>query len=80
MRHSEFSTQERVSPLTVMEEPCVENDQISISISHGLEWNTDFVNDFNRKMVQRCQRFVVAESKEVLEACVSDDSRPLCSG
>ena len=80
MRHSEFSTQERVSPLTVLEEPCVENDQNSISISHGLEWNTDFVNDFNRKMVQRGQRFVVAESKEVLEACVSDDSRPLCSG
>ena len=77
MRHSKIRTEEGMSPLTVLEEPCVENDQISPS--HGPEWTTDVVNEFNWKMVQLCDRLVVGESKRVLEACVSDDSRPTCS-
>ena len=76
MRHSIFRTEEGMPPLAVLEDPCVENDRISLS--HGSEWSTDVVNEFNWKMVQLCNRLVVGESRRVLEACVSDDSRPSC--
>lgn len=77
MRHPEIRTEPGMSPLTVLQEPCVENDQISLT--HGGMWNTDVVNNFNWKMVQLCDRFVVAESEEVLQACALEGSRPLYS-
>ena len=77
LRHSEYRTKSDMSPLTVLPEPSVE-DRL-ISIAHGEVWNTNKVNIFNWQMVQLCDRFVVAESKEVLEACISYDSRWLHS-
>ena len=77
MRHSKIRTEEGLSPLTVLEEPCVENDQISLT--RGPEWSVDAVNEFNWKMVQLCDRLVVGESERVLESCVLDDSWPTCS-
>ena len=64
IRHPEFRSESDMSPLTVLQEPSVEDGQISIT--HGAMWNTDYVNNFNWKMVQLCDRIVVAERKEVL--------------
>ena len=77
IRHSEFRTESDVSLVTVLQEPSVEDGQISVT--HGAMWNTDVVDNFNWKMVQLCDRFIVAESKEVLEACASDGSCALYS-
>ena len=72
LRHSAFLSESNMSPLTVLPEPSLEDEQISVT--HGATWNTGMVNNFNWKMVQLCGRLVVAESKEVLEACASDGS------
>ena len=72
LRHSEFRRESDMSPLTVLQEPSVEDEKISVT--NGATWNTSMVNNFNWKMVQLCDRLAVAESKEVLEACASDGS------
>ena len=77
LRHSEYRTKSKMSPVTVLPEPSVKDGRISIT--HGEVWNPDKVNTFNWQMLQLCDRFVVAASKEVLEACISYDSRWLYS-
>ena len=77
LRHSEYQIGSDMSPLTVLPEPSVKDGWISIA--SGTVWNTDRVNTFNWQMLLLCDRFVVAESKEVLEACISYDSRWLYS-
>ena len=72
LRHSEFRRESDMSPLTVLQEPSLEDEKISVT--NGATWNTNIVNNFNWKMVQLCGRLVVAESKEVLEACASAGS------
>lgn len=75
MRHPEFRTDADISPLAVFPEPLVEDGQLSIT--HGVVWSKDVVNNFNWTMVQLSDRLVVGESKGVLDACTSDRSRPL---
>lgn len=77
LRHSEYLTRSDMSPLAVLPEPSVKDGWISIA--SGRVWNTDKVNTFNWQMLQLCDRFVVAESREVLEACISYDNRWLYS-
>lgn len=77
LRHSGYRTKSEMSPLTVLPEPSVKDGWISIA--HGEVWNTDKVNLFNWQMLQLSDRFVVAESREVLEACISYDNRWLYS-
>ena len=77
LRHSEYQIGSEMSPLTVLPEPSVKDGWISIAF--GTVWNTNRVNTFNWQMLLLCDRFVVAESKEVLEACISYDSRWLYS-
>ena len=77
LRHSEYRTKSDMSPLTVLPEPSVKDRWIPIA--SGKVWNTNVVNTFNWQMLQLCDRFIVAESKEVLEACISYDSRWLHS-
>ena len=77
LRHSRYRTESEMSPLTVLPEPSVKDGEISIA--HGEVWNTDKVNLFNWQMLQLSDRFVVAESREVLEACISYDNRWLYS-
>lgn len=77
LRHSEYRIGSEMSPLTVLPEPSVKDGWISIA--SGRVWKKDKVNTFNWQMVQLCDRLVVAESKEVLEACISYDSRWLYS-
>lgn len=77
LRHSEYRKGSDMSPLTVLSEPSVKNR--GISIAHGEAWNTNKVNLFNWQMLQLSDRFVVAESREVLEACISYDNRWLYS-
>ena len=59
-----------MSRLTVLQEPTDEDGKISIT--HGTMWNTEVVNNFNWKLLRLCDRFVVAESRMVLSACVSN--------
>ena len=72
MRHPEFRTDPDASALAVLPEPPVEDGHISIT--HGTVWTANVVNNFNWKMVQLSDRLVIAESKEVLEACTSKRS------
>ena len=73
MRHTEYRTNENISPLEVLPEPRVEDGQISIT--HGTIWTADVVNNFNWKMLQLSNQLVVGESRNVLQACISS-SRP----
>ena len=70
LRHSQFRRESDTSPLTVLQESSLEDGQVSVM--NGATWNTRMVNNHNWKMVQLSGRLVVAQSKEVLEACVSD--------
>ena len=75
MRYPEYRTDSDISPLTVFPEPPVEDGQLSVT--HGVVWSKDVVNNFNWKMVQLSDRLIVGESKGVMDACTSDRSRPL---
>jgi hypothetical protein len=70
MRHPEYREQESVSPLDVLPQPKVEDGVISVT--HGAVWTKEVVNNFNWKMVQLSRHLVVAESKEVVESCVTE--------
>ena len=71
LRHSEYRTKSHMSPLTVLSEPSGKDRWTPIA--SGRAWNTDKVSFFNWQMLQLSDRFVVAESREVLEACISND-------
>lgn len=66
LRHPRCRSRES-TPLTVLDVPPVEDGQISIT--HGGVWDADVVNNFNWKMLQLSGQLIVAESKEVLQAC-----------
>ena len=70
MRHPEIRMDQDIPRLAVLPEPPPEDGKLSIT--HGKVWSTKVVNNFNWKMVQLSDRLVVAESKEVLEACNSN--------
>lgn len=65
MRHYEGPT----DPLAVLPEPSNENRPLSIT--RGEVWNRELVDNFNWKMAQLSDEFVVARSKEILEACAT---------
>jgi hypothetical protein len=69
MRHNEYREQESISALHVLPQPKVEDGHISITF--GTVWTKDVVDNFNWKMVQLSSQLVVAESRAVLEACVT---------
>lgn len=75
MRHREYAGDTDISPLTILPEPPVEDGHISIT--HGVVWSKDVVDNFNWKMMRLSDRLVVAESKEILDACIADGSDPL---
>jgi hypothetical protein len=65
MRHPEG----RVDPLAVLPDP--PSKDRPRSIESGRVWSREVVDNFNWKMVKLSDRLVVAESKSVLEACVT---------
>jgi len=75
MRHPVYARDADITRLQILPEPPVEDGHIAIT--HGGVWSKDVVDNFNWKMVQLSDRLVVAESKEILDACIADCSRPL---
>lgn len=69
MRHPEVARGADMSALTVLPDPPPEPARLSIT--HGAVWSTQKVNNFNWKMVQLADRYVVGGSRDVLEACTS---------
>jgi hypothetical protein len=78
MRHAEYREQESVSPLDVLQDPKVEDGVLSVT--HGTVWPKEVVNNFNWKMVQLSRHLVVAESKEVVQACVTNRPPTVSAG
>jgi hypothetical protein len=66
MRHPEG----RIDPLAMLPDPTSKDRPLSIE--YGTVWSRDVVDNFNWKMVQLSDQLVVAESKSVLEACVTE--------
>jgi hypothetical protein len=69
MRHPNVRAVPSFSHLSVLSEPPVTDGVISIT--HGGVWDADVVNGFNWKMMQLSDRLIVAESQEVLQACIA---------
>ena len=70
MRHPIAERTSSISQLSILPEPAVEDGQIAIT--HGCVWDKDVVNNFNWKMTQLSGHLVVAEDKEILDACIGD--------
>jgi hypothetical protein len=70
MRHPEYRERKNVSPLDVLPEPRVEDGHISVT--HGAVWTKEVVDNFNWKIVQLSRHLVVGESREILQACVTN--------
>jgi hypothetical protein len=74
MRHPDVRADPSFAHLSVLAEPPVEDGVISII--HGGVWDAEVVNGFNWKMLQLSDRLIVAESQEVLRACVAFHASP----
>ena len=68
MRHPEYAGDSAVSPLLVVPKPPDEDG--SISITHGAIWDSSVVANLNWKLIQLSDRFIVAESREVLDRSI----------
>lgn len=71
MRHPEIRRDPAVSRLEALPDPLAEN--VQLSITRGVVWNSERVNSFNRKMAILSDRLLVGESKEILQACTDEE-------
>jgi hypothetical protein len=69
MRHPKFREDPTISRLTILPDPPTEDGQIVVKL--GKVWDKGVVDNFNWKMMKLSDHLVVAESKEILEACIA---------